>query len=517
VVEYDGARVDKFTSSGSFITKWGSPGSGGGQFTNAEDIAVGGSDNVYVADTGNNRVEQFSSSGSFIRQWGSSGSGNGQFDHPSGIATDSAGNVYVTDDANYGRLQKFDPTGNFLTGRDNLNLFDLDVAVDSPGYIYLDGSFPGPHGGYNSIGKYDQAGNYLATVGGFSGEIPASMALGPSGEVVLVSRGERAREFVPTTGFTTQWGAGGSGIGEFNKPAGVAINSAGRIYVADTDNNRIQVFRQSSALPDTTISDGPNGTVGDSTPTFRFSSPDLDAGFSCKLDSGPYKPCHSPWTAPPLADGAHTFHVAAIDPNGTDSTPAVRSFTEKATDSTAIGISGSTLVVTSALDVRDNIRIGRHGSTIRVTDGAYGGHYYSYPGGYTGSSVKVGAQCTRTGVSGVDCPAAMITRIRVVARDEPDLVRSSPGVPSTLAGGGGVDIVVGGFGPDTLIGGADRDSLVGNAGNDLILARDGANDGIDCDGNGPQFPEGDADKAELDKLPLDPNSNITNCEAKIRR
>jgi hypothetical protein len=349
------------------------------------------------------------------------------------------------------------------------------------------------------------------------GNAPAAVATDPSDAVFAVIRSDAGtfpdssvQEFDSSGNSITEWGGEGLGIGQFDAPSGVATNSAGHILVADTDNDRIQVFRQSTALPDTTISGGPNGTTGDSTPTFRFSSPDLDAGFSCKLDSGPYKPCHSPWTAPPLADGAHTFHVAAIDRNGTDPSPAVRTFALKATNSTAVGISGSTLVVTAALDVRNNIRIGRHGSTIRVTDGAYGGYYYSYPGGYTGSSVKVGAPCTRTGVSSADCPAAMITRIRAMARDEPDLVRNSPGIPTTLAGGGGVDNVVGSFGPDTLIGGADRDSLVGNAGNDLILARDGANDGIDCDG-------GDADKAELDKLPLDPNSNIVNCETKIRR
>jgi DNA-binding beta-propeller fold protein YncE len=209
----------------------------------------------------------------------------------------------------------------------------MDLAVDSAGYIYLDGWFPYVHGGYNAVGMYDQAGNYLRYVGGFSGpplgQIPASVAAGPSGEIVLVSRGERAREFVPTTGFTTQWGAGGSGIGQFDSPSGVAINSAGRIYVADTGNNRIQVFRQSTAVPETTITAGPHGTISDRTPTFRFSSPDLDATFACKLDSAPYKSCRSPRTTLRLPNGKHTFRVRATDPNGTDPTPAVRSFRVK--------------------------------------------------------------------------------------------------------------------------------------------------------------------------------------------
>ncbi len=505
VIEYDGGRVDKFTSSGTFITSWGGSGSGAGQLAHAQDIAVGASDNVYVLDTGNDRVEEFTSSGTFIRQWGSLGSGEGQFDHPNGIATDSAGNVYVTDNANYGRLQKFNPTGNFLTAWDDIELNDLDVAIDSAGYIYLDGSFPGLHGGYNSIGKYDQADNYLATVGGFSGEIPASVATGPSGEVVAVSRGERAREFVPTTGFTTQWGAGGSGIGGFDNPAGVAINSTGRIYVADTGNNRIQVFRQSTALPNTTIA-GPQGTIGDSTPTFRFSSPDLDASFACKLDAGDYEPCHSPRRTNPLANGGHTFSVRATDPNGTDPTPAVHSFTLQATDSTAVGVSGSTLVVTAAPGVTNNVRIARiNASRLRVTDGAAGLYWHRGP---SGSSVKVGAHCTRTGVSRAECPLAMIDRIKVTAGDNDDVVQNRTGIPSSLAGGGGFDSVIGGSGPDTLIGGPSRDYLAGSSGNDLILAHDGGNDGVDC---GPG-----SDRADLDKLPKDPNSAVSGCEAKTR-
>ena len=48
-----------FTSSGAFLAKWGTQGSGDGQFYSPEGIAVDGTGNVYVADTGNNRVQVF--------------------------------------------------------------------------------------------------------------------------------------------------------------------------------------------------------------------------------------------------------------------------------------------------------------------------------------------------------------------------------------------------------------------------------------------------------------------------
>ena len=108
MVDYDNSRIQKFNSSGTFITKWGSSGSGDGQFAEPQGIAVDSSGNVYVADHYNNRIQKFDSSGTFITKWGSSGSGDGQFDDPTGIAVDSSGNVYVADRDNY-RIQKFAP------------------------------------------------------------------------------------------------------------------------------------------------------------------------------------------------------------------------------------------------------------------------------------------------------------------------------------------------------------------------------------------------------------------------
>lgn len=62
---------------------------------------------VFVADTGNHRIQKFSNSGGFITKWGTKGSGNGQFHHPYGIAVDpKTGNVFVTEPNIY-RIQKF--------------------------------------------------------------------------------------------------------------------------------------------------------------------------------------------------------------------------------------------------------------------------------------------------------------------------------------------------------------------------------------------------------------------------
>ena len=53
-----------------FVTKWGTKGSGAGQFYNPNGVAVDSSGNIYVADQINNRIQKFSSSGTFLTKWG---------------------------------------------------------------------------------------------------------------------------------------------------------------------------------------------------------------------------------------------------------------------------------------------------------------------------------------------------------------------------------------------------------------------------------------------------------------
>ncbi len=109
VAEYYNNRIQKFSSDGTFITSWGSEGTGNGQFSSPYDVAIDSAGNVYVADSDNNRIQKFSSDGTFITAWGSEGTGNGQFSDPYGIAIDSAGNVYVSEEGN-DRIQVFAPS-----------------------------------------------------------------------------------------------------------------------------------------------------------------------------------------------------------------------------------------------------------------------------------------------------------------------------------------------------------------------------------------------------------------------
>ena len=62
------------TSGGTFILKWGSNGTGNGQFNIPRGIAIDASENVFVVDNGHDRIQKFDSSGTFLAKWGVSGS-----------------------------------------------------------------------------------------------------------------------------------------------------------------------------------------------------------------------------------------------------------------------------------------------------------------------------------------------------------------------------------------------------------------------------------------------------------
>ncbi len=126
----------------SFVTKWGSTGTGDGQFDQIYGVAVDSSGNVYVADTYNHRIQKFDSNGNFITKWGSAGDGDGQFDRPYGIAVDSFGYVYVSNFGHH-RIQKFDSNGNFITKWGSNGTGDgqfqgpYGIALDSSGNVYI--------------------------------------------------------------------------------------------------------------------------------------------------------------------------------------------------------------------------------------------------------------------------------------------------------------------------------------------------------------------------------------------
>jgi len=269
-----------------FDLEWGSSGTAEGEFNNPIHVTVGPSGDVYVTDHNNHRIQVFDSDGTFLRMWGwgvdtgasaletctsgcqigLSGNGVGQFLRPAGIVVDSAGNVYVTDQNN--SVQKFTSTGTFISEWFNSFNFPEAIAFNSAGKLYVANS------GSSNIKISENDGTSPTGFGsGGAGEgffsFPRGVAFDSAGNLYVAdSTNHRVQKFDSSNTFLRMWGYGvdtgaaafetctsgcqagsaGSGDGQFNFPRGIAIDSAGNLYVADSTNHRIQVFDTSGTF-----------------------------------------------------------------------------------------------------------------------------------------------------------------------------------------------------------------------------------------------------------------------------
>ncbi len=89
-----------------------------------------------------------------------------------------------------------------------------------------------------------------------------------------------------------------------------------------------RAFRIDTIAPKATISSGPaNGAVSSNAkPAFTFAAGEAGASFKCRLDSGGFEPCSTPYATGQLASGQHTFSVIATDRAGNAGTPATRTW-----------------------------------------------------------------------------------------------------------------------------------------------------------------------------------------------
>jgi CSLREA domain-containing protein len=261
VVDSVNNRVQKFDSSGNYVTQWGVFGTANGEFNRPNGVAIDAAGNIYVVDTNNNRVQKFDSSGAFLTQWGSGGSANSEFSQARGIAIDAAGDVYVVDAGN-NRIQKFDSSGAYLTqwgsggssnGRFN---FPIGVEIDRDGNVYVSDALN------HRVQKFTGTGGFLATWGSSgagNGQFnqPTGVAVDHAGNVyVNDALNHRVQKFTAGGAYLGQWGTFGSGDGELNQPTGLTVDAAGSVFVVDSQNDRVQVFVPALS---TVLDDGQSG------------------------------------------------------------------------------------------------------------------------------------------------------------------------------------------------------------------------------------------------------------------
>ena len=252
VCENTNQRIQRFTAGGIFLNQWGSLGSEAGKLNGAKGAAVGPNGVVYVADSGNHRIQYFSADGQSLGQWGIKGTRDGQFNTPSGVAVAADGTVYVADTKNY-RIQRFGASGNFLGKWGTWGALNGQMKSPEGLAVAPDGSVYVADTGGNRIQRFSAAGEYMGQWGA-KGAGPgqfvqpkgvAVAAVGGGGTwlvYVADTENHRVQYFGPTGEYLGAWGEQGIGDRGFRLPRDVASDAGGAIYVADSDNQRVQVY-----------------------------------------------------------------------------------------------------------------------------------------------------------------------------------------------------------------------------------------------------------------------------------
>jgi sugar lactone lactonase YvrE/Tfp pilus assembly protein PilE len=220
------------------------------KFALPSGIAIDASGTVYVSDNVNNRIRKISGgvvttlAGSGAASFADGTGTNAQFYRPYAIAVDTSGTLYVADSYNH-RIRKITPAGVVTT------LAGSGVAG------FADGT------GNNAQFKY-----------------PSGIAVDTSGTVYVGdSSNNRIRKITPAGVVTTLAGSGVAGFADgiggsamFNNPYGLAVDTAGNIYVADGQNQRIREISPNGVVT-TLAGSGTAGTIDGSGTTAQFYNP----------------------------------------------------------------------------------------------------------------------------------------------------------------------------------------------------------------------------------------------------
>jgi DNA-binding beta-propeller fold protein YncE len=162
-------------------------------------VAADSKDNIYVAHRGPKPILVFDRSGRFLRSWGDE-----HIKTVHGLRIDPQGNIWVTDIGHH-LVMKFNADGKLLL----------------------------------SLGKKGQAGD-----GAGEYDRPTDVAVAPTGAFYVADGYGNARilKYDRSGKLLKQWGTKGKGEGQFNLPHAICLDSRGRVFVGDRENNRIQIF-----------------------------------------------------------------------------------------------------------------------------------------------------------------------------------------------------------------------------------------------------------------------------------
>ncbi len=260
-------------------------GAGAALFQYPASISGDSSGNFYVADTSSNTIRKITSAGVVSTLAGSAGVAGSQdgagssawFNQPGGVAVDGAGNVCVADTGN-ATIRKITPSGTVSTlagspgsrgnqdGTGSAASFSSPVglAVDGAGNLYVTDAFNATIRKITPAAVVSTVAGSAANRGGADGtgaaarfNYPNGVAVDTAGNLYVADTyNDTIRKITPNGVVTTLAGSAGiSGATDltgsnalFNQPYGVAMDGAGNVYVADTGNGTIRKITPDGAV-----------------------------------------------------------------------------------------------------------------------------------------------------------------------------------------------------------------------------------------------------------------------------
>jgi len=154
-------------------------------------------------------------------------------------------------------ILKYDAGGKLLKSwGEGMFIFPHGATVDRDGNLWLTDA-RGENGKGHQVFKFSPEGKVLMTLGraGVSGsgpelfDQPTDVVVAPNGDIFVTDshrngKNNRVVRFTKDGKFVKEWGRKGSGRGELSEPHTIAMDSRGRLFVGDRENNRIQIFDQ---------------------------------------------------------------------------------------------------------------------------------------------------------------------------------------------------------------------------------------------------------------------------------
>jgi sugar lactone lactonase YvrE len=277
----------------------------GGPATNAEfsapsGLAVDTTGNLFIADTGNQRIRKVDTAGTIMSVAGNGTAGFGgdggpatsaQLNRPVRVAVDRGGNLFIADISN-DRIRKVDTAGTITTVAGGLAQGPaLSIGQVPAGVVVLGFFVYVADSGSHVVRRLDTrtgseivvAGNGIAGFNGDGGPAtsaqlnnPAGLAVDPAGNLLIADTNNQRVRKVDTAGtITTVAGNGTNGFsgdgglatsGELRGPSGVAVDTAGNLFIADQQNGRIRKVDTAGII--TTVAGGgsPPDGLGDGGP-----------------------------------------------------------------------------------------------------------------------------------------------------------------------------------------------------------------------------------------------------------